>query len=110
MNSTIKKTNMFWMLAIICLSLTTIVKADDEKECLLCDAAVGMAIAVCEEFSACRSFMLFMGIGILFVSLIMFIFGGADTRRDMWDSCPSYRTIGATAGGYGLTRAVLNRR
>ena len=110
MNSSINKKNMFWMLAIICLSLTTIVKADDEEECLLCDAAVGMAVAVCEEFSACRSFMLLMGIGFLFVSLMMCIFGGEDTRRDMWDNCPSYRTIGATAGGYSLTRAVLNRR
>jgi hypothetical protein len=110
MNFSTKKNIIFCIFGIIFLSLTTIVKAEDEEECLLCDAAVGMAVAVCEEFSACRSFMLLMGIGFLFVSLMMCIFGGEDTRRDMWDNCPSYRTIGATAGGYSLTRAVLNRR
>ena len=109
MNSFVTKTNIFWLFVIILLSLPSIVKADDE-ECLLCDAMVGVAVAVCEEFSACRSFMVFLGLTVIIFSLIMFIFGGEETRREMWENAPSYRSMGSTAGGYGLTRAFLNRR
>lgn len=110
MNTYINKKNIFWMMGIIFLILPTIVKADDDEECLLCDAMVGVTVAVCEEFSACRSFMLLTGMIVIFFSLLMCIFGGEDTRRDMWDSAPSYRSMGSTAAGYGVTRAFLNSR
>ena len=109
MNTYINKKNIFWMMGILFLIFPTIVKADDE-ECLLCDAMVGVAVAVCEEFSACRSFMVLVGITVIIFSLIMFIFGGEETRREMWENAPSYRSMGSTAGGYGLTRAFLNSR
>ena len=110
MNIYINKTNIFWMMGFLFLILPTIVKADDDEECLLCDAMVGMAVAVCEEFSTCRSFMLFLGIIVIIVSTLMFIFGGQETRREMWDNAPSYRSMGSTALGYGVGRAFLNRR
>ena len=96
------------MTGILFIILPTIVKVDEE--CLICDAMVGVAVAVCEEFSTCITFMLFIGMIVIFFFLVMCIFGGSETRRDMWYSAPPYKSVGSTAGGYGLTRAFLNNR
>jgi len=102
------KANIFWIIGILFLILPTIAKAaSDEDECLLCDVAMGAAIAVCESFAACRAFMLFTGGIVLVIGLMMCICGGPETRRDMWSNTPSYRRVGATAGGYGLGRAFM---
>lgn len=106
----INKKNIFWMFGFIFLITSTIVKADDDEECILCEVMVGVAIAICEEFAVCRTFMLFTGIILILVSLLMWCFGEKEIRRDMWNSSPSYRSIGSTAVGYSLTRAFLNSR
>lgn len=90
--------------------LPIIVKADDDEECLLCDAMVGIAVAVCEEIPSCRTFMGFTAMIVIFVSFLMCIFGGAETRRDMWENTPSYKRLGSTVGGYTIAKAFLNNR
>ena len=108
MKSYLNKTNIFWFIGILFLILPTIAKAaSDDDECLLCDAAIGASIAICESFAACKAFMGFVGGIVLVTGLLMCICGGAETRRDMWSNTPSYRRIGATAGGYGLGRAFM---
>lgn len=110
MKSYINKTNFFWLVGILFLLLPKIVRAEDDEECDLCNIAAGAAIAVCEEFAACRAFMFFTVMIFLFVTLLMCICGGPDTRRDMWNSMPSGRqAVGGAAGYYG-TRALLRRR
>ena len=100
-----------WLLGLIFLSTPTLIKAAaDEEECLLCDVAIGAAIAVCDEFATCRAFMLVIGAGALFIGLLMCICGGPDTRRDMCGNTPSYRRVGSTAAGYGLGKIFLKRR
>mgnify|MGYP007063761780 FL=1 len=110
MKSYLNKTNFFWMVGILFLLLPKIVRADDDEECDLCNIAAGVAIAVCEEFAACRAFMFFTGMIFLFVTLLMCICGGPDTRRDLWDSMPSGRKVAGGAGGYYGARALLRRR
>lgn len=109
MKSYINKTNLFWLVGILFLILPKIVRADDE-ECDLCNIAVGVAVAVCEEFAACRMFMLFAGMIFLFIAIITCLCGGPDARRDMWNSRPSGRRVAGVAGGYYGARALLRRR
>ena len=109
MKTYMNKANIFWIIGILFLILPTIAKAasDDDDECLLCDVAMGVAIATCESFAACRAVMFLIGGIVLVIGLMMCICGGPETRRDMWSNTPSYRRVGATAGGYGLGRAFM---
>ena len=53
------------------LFLFFVVSADDnDDECLICDAMVGAAVAVCQEHDACRAFMSYLCVVILFISLL----------------------------------------
>jgi hypothetical protein len=101
---------MMWLLGLIFLSIPTLIKAADDQECLLCDMAIGAAVAVCEGFATCRAFMFVVGAVAIFISVLMCICGGSETRQGMWSSTPSYRRVGATALGYGLGRTVIRGR
>ncbi len=110
MKSYINKTNFFWLVGIIFLVLPNIVRADDDEECDLCSLAAGVAVAVCEEFAACRAFMFFGAMIFIFVTLLMCICGGPEARREIWDSMPSGRRVTGVAGGYYGARTLLRRR
>ena len=56
---------------------------DNDDECLMCDAMVGAAVAVCQEFDTCRKLMFYLCIISISVSLFAFIFGGPRARRKM---------------------------
>ena len=109
MKTYVNKANIFWIIGILFLILPTIAKAasDDDDECLLCDVVMGVAIVTCESFAACRAVMLLVGGIVLVISAMTCLCGGPKKRRDMWDSTPSYRRVGATAVGYGLGRAFI---
>ena len=74
-------TNITWILGLIFLILPTIVKATDDDECLLCDAAAGAAIAICEQFATCRALMTIFTITCVFVTIIACIYGLARGLR-----------------------------
>ena len=104
-----KTPSFFYVFCFLLLVLPCTASTEDD-ECLLCDAMVGAAVAVCEEFSACRAFMLYMGVAGFVVVALMFITGGSETRRELWHSAPSWRGAACAAGGYGVTKAFLRRR
>ena len=104
------KTTILWLAGILFLILPKIVRADDDEECDLCNIAAGVAVAVCEEFAACRAFMFFTVMIFLFVAILTCLCGGPEDRRDFWDSMPSGRGAAAGAGGYFAARALLKRR
>ena len=103
-----KTTSFFYVFCFLLVLPCTAAKEDDE--CLLCDAMVGAAVAVCEEFSACRAFMLYMGMAAFVVVALMCIAGGSETRRELWHSAPSWRGAACAAGGYSVTKACLSRQ
>ena len=110
MKSYINKTNFFWLVGILFLVLPKIVQADDDEECDLCNVAAGVAVAVCDEFAACRAFMGFVVMLFLFVAIITCLCGGPEDRRAFWDSMPSARGVAGSATGYYTANAFLRRR
>ena len=86
------------------------VSADEDEECDLCNLAAGVAVAVCEEFAACRAFMFFGAMIFIFVSLVTCLCGGPEGREDIWDSMPSRRRVAGGVGGYLAARALIRRR
>ena len=110
MKSYINKTNFFWLVGILFLVLPKMVSADEDEECDLCNLAAGVAVAVCEEFAACRALMMFAVMIFIFVSLVTCLCGGPEARRDMWDSMPSGRRVAGVAGGYYGARTLIRRR
>ena len=110
MKSYINKTNFFWLVGILFLVLPKIVRADDDEECDLCNLAAGVAVAVCEEFAACRALMMFAVMIFIFVSLVTCLCGGPEGREDIWDSMPSRRRVAGGVGGYLAARALIRRR
>ena len=111
MRSYLNKTTFIWFAGILFLVLPKIIRAeDDDEECDLCNIAAGVAVAVCEEFAACRALMMFAVMIFIFVSLVTCLCGGPEGREDIWDSMPSRRTVAGGAGGYLAARALLRRR
>lgn len=110
MKSYMNKTTILWLAGILFLILPKIVRAEDDEECDLCNIAAGAAIAICDEFEACRTLMSFVVMLFIFVSLLTCLCGGPEDRRDFWDSMPSGRGAVAGAGGYFAARALLRRR
>lgn len=110
MKSYMNKTTFLWLAGILFLILPKIVQADDDEECDLCNIAAGVAVAVCDEFAACRTFMGFVVMLFLFFTIITCLCGGPEDRRDFWDSMPSGRRVAGGAGGYFAARALLRRR
>ena len=101
------KTTILWLAGILFLIFPKIVRADDDEECDLCNLAAGVAVAVCEEFAACRAFMSFVVMIFIFVAIITCLCGGPEARRDMWDSMPSGRGVAGVAGGYYGARTLI---
>ena len=79
----------------------------EDEECLLCDAAIGVGVAVCEQFVMCKMFMVLIVITSLFIGAIGCICGGPNTRREIWNSVPSTRRSLAAGAGYGIGRAIV---
>lgn len=101
------KSNICFIIGSL-LFLFIVVSADDnDDECLICDAMIGAAVAVCQEHDACRAFMSYLFVAILFISLLTFILGEPETRRRMINDIPSSRRVAAAAGGYGMTRMFM---
>lgn len=84
------------------------VQANDD-ECDECNILVGMAVAVCEEFAACRMVMFYGTMLFLVLILYVCLTGGKESRHNIWESLPSSRRMAGWTGGYFGTRAFLNK-
>lgn len=103
----VTKTKIFCTLMVLII-MTRTVQAEDDDECLLCDAAIGAAMAVCETNDTCNSLLSILAILGLCVLLIQCICGDDEDRDEIWDSIPSQNSFVATGSGYGLTRWAIN--
>ena len=101
------KSSIFFIIGSLLLLFIVVSADDNDDECLICDAMVGAAVAVCQEFDTCRTLMFYLCILSISVSLFAFIFGGPRVRRKMLRDIPSKRSLAATTGGYSLTRMFM---
>lgn len=109
-----KNKNIYWIIGMIYIIFPDMVNAatkkKDNDECLLCDVAIGIGVAICDEIPACQAFLTIASVIILFTAVILFICGGKDVRREMMNELPSCKSLAATSAGYGATKLVLKRR
>ena len=99
---------IFWLVGLLFSIVIPVVKAfDDDDECIMCDVAAGMAVAMCEEFAACRTLLNILTLTFIAFALIGCICGGPRARSEMWEKSPSLKNIGGSALGYGLGRSLI---
>ena len=99
---------IFWLVGLLFLIAIPVAKAfDDDDECILCDVAAGMAVAMCEEFAACRTLLNILTLTSIALALIGCICGGPRGRSEIWEKSPSLKNIGRSTIGYGLGRSLI---
>ena len=97
-----------WVGGILISIFPKMVRADYD-ECDECNILVGAAVAVCEEFAACRMIMFFGTVMFLVIIFFMCITGDKESRRNIWESLPSSRKMAGWTGGYFGTRQLLTK-
>ena len=105
--SLMSKSRFYWLFASLffVMKFTTVIARDDDDDLgdVVVDLMIGAGMAICEEFVACKLFMIIAGLA----SVLMILIGLCSGEMSCNELC-NRRTArrGFTTGvGYGLTRS-----